>query len=487
MAIKLPVRVPLKTRYGRKWFAASTGSDIVRLKKTLLAVSISAAANASFALDVVLDSQGYQAPFDIRESLNISGSFQGEMPGVWLRGTSLRGDMVNTANIGTKSVWADGETTSLLFSGDSGIESSATSPTYIMGSVTNSGRLQAEGLMARAIALLNTKIDGVFTNTAELVAVDSTNRSSSGQPLRGASAIEVSSSELAELVNTGLAQAFGTDAKGVYVRDSSIFRFRNQRSEQYKPGIVAEGFGATGLYLDSGANIDQLENATRIHALDDSDSGQLGGVPRAMVVGDGAKIGRLYNMASGRIVGESAGSIGLHVNGGVIDSIVNEGDISGWDTGILVSKHGDGHQPLAVTLLRGVISGVGKAAIDGGGQASLDWLGGMIDGNLLNMKEVVVGGDADFQGRLISAGHVGVVNGGNLTLSRPHTDIDGDFELFGGGVLSMSLFQNTDPEKGILNVSGRAILSENAKIVLNVNAVDFQNDVRVIVLFRPAT
>ena len=151
--------------------------------------------------------------------------------------------------------------------------------------------------------------------------------------------------------------------------------------------------------------------------------------------------------------------------------IVNSGTISGDGTGIFVYELAPGSAPLQINQKAGLIEG-GVAAINGGG-AVLNWSGGKIKGDILNIGEVNIIGDATFEGSNIQTGYVDLSTG-KLSLVGPHTTLTGNLDMATNSILELFLGNNTRVATPVLTVTGSAEFEPNAKIRLQANASDFR-------------
>ncbi|RON43998.1 autotransporter family protein [Pseudomonas frederiksbergensis] len=187
----------------------------------------------------------------------------------------------------------------------------------------------------------------------------------------------------------------------------------------------------------------------------------------------------VYNSKSITATGANAEALTLkgatfNVPAGVnTSSIANSGTLSGESIGIHVSNQAVG-KSLSINQFSGLIEG-GKAAIQvDDGASYLYWSNGDIKGDVLGLSGVLIRGEANFDGSTIKAGYV-TIEAGQLTLVKPHTTINGDFDMEeADSVLVMSLGNDTDVNRPVLTVTGTSDIAPGAHLQLQARSSDFQ-------------
>lgn len=127
--------------------------------------------------------------------------------------------------------------------------------------------------------------------------------------------------------------------------------------------------------------------------------------------------------------------------------------------------------PFEINQQAGEIRSNAGTAIDAANLATLNWTGGKITGDLLNLSAVNVAGQADFVGQRIIAPVS--VNAGSLNLSAPGTTITGDLNVASGAGIDMHLADSVVPTTPYLTVNGTANFAQASKLTVSANPGDF--------------
>ncbi|OHC28952.1 MAG: hypothetical protein A2Y50_08205 [Pseudomonadales bacterium RIFCSPLOWO2_12_59_9] len=283
---------------------------------------------------------------------------------------------------------------------------------------------------------------------------------------------------LGDLTNNATINAAGLEPVGISISAS----YANQQyiGTQIDGNFINAGsITATGDYADA---IDFWGNS-KVTAVSNSGTISASGLESAGLLID--KVNLLTINNSGTIQARGVDADAVYIEEGTFASytpeqtfnvgIVNSGTISADGVGIFVYDFGPGSAPLQINQKGGLIEG-GVAAIQGDG-ADLNWSGGKIKGDILDIGEVNIIGDATFDGANIQTragtGFVGIVSG-KLSLVGPYTSIAGNLSMDSGSTLELFLGNNTSPTTALLSVSQTAYFDPNSKVQLQANANDFR-------------
>ncbi|MBX8500132.1 autotransporter domain-containing protein [Pseudomonas lijiangensis] len=239
-----------------------------------------------------------------------------------------------------------------------------------------------------------------------------------------------------KLINSGSILVVGNNSVGLDIESpTSPLHFDNSGS------IVAQGLGAESINLWEGT-LDVLNNSGLVSATGSSDSHAI------MVQGIDFT------------TTNPSGSRG----------IVNTGTITSQGDTIVVTRDA---LPIGFEINQkaGFIASDSGAAIRGRNLATLNWSGGEIRGDLLDMAAVNVQGMATFKGAIIDSNVV--VQGGSLNLDRPGSSITGNLQLANLGALDMRLSDSVVNTTPYLTVAGAATFAAGSRITLSANPGDF--------------
>ncbi|MGH8408246.1 MAG: autotransporter domain-containing protein, partial [Pseudomonas sp.] len=150
--------------------------------------------------------------------------------------------------------------------------------------------------------------------------------------------------------------------------------------------------------------------------------------------------------------------------------IVNRGTISADGTAIHVDA-ADQTSAFEINQQAGEIRSNAGIAIDAANLATLNWTGGKITGDLLNLSAVNVAGQADFTGSRIIAPVS--VNSGSLNLSAPGTAITGNLNVASGAGIDIHLADSVVPTTPYLTVNGAANFAQASKLTVSAKPGDF--------------
>lgn len=256
-------------------------------------------------------------------------------------------------------------------------------------------------------------------------------------------------------------------------------------NQQYMGTQIDGNFINTGSISASGDYADAIDlyGDSKVTAIHNSGTISASGLESAGLLID--KVNLLAINNSGTIQARGVNADAVYIEEGTFASytpeqtfnvgIVNSGTISADNVGIFVYELAPGSAPLQINQKAGLIEG-GVAAIKGNG-ADLNWSGGKIKGDILDIAEANILGDATFDGANIQTragtGFVGIVSG-KLSLVAPYTSIAGNLSMDSGSTLELFLGNNTSPSTALLSVSQAAYFEPNSKIRLQANSSDFR-------------
>ena len=238
-----------------------------------------------------------------------------------------------------------------------------------------------------------------------------------------------------KILNSGTVKATGEGAWGIEVEtETSPLRIENS-------GLVsANGLGARGMLVYQGT-FDYILNTGTIE-------------------GVGTDAGAFEFSGADFVQNSAAGSRG----------IVNRGIIRADGTAISVNP-ADQVSTFEINQQAGEIRSNSGTAIDAANLATLNWTGGNIIGDVLNLNAVNIDGQAGFTGRRIIAPVS--INSGSLNLSAPGTAITGNLNVASGAGIDMHLSDSVVPTTPYLTVNGAANFAQASKLTVSANPGDF--------------
>lgn len=428
------------------------------VQKSLLALAISAAAIGVQAVEIDMTGQTHALEYG-----------QEQVDGFTLTGTSTVDN--NIAIFSKSEIWGDVVNAGKLSSAtdySSGFDLKG--ETVLYGNLTNQGTLDISGKRSIAFKVDGSTINGGLNNSGSISVSGAFDEL--GQ--KGPVGYQIDNSEvLGDIRNDGSIQAQGTDGRGIYVLGSKLGGFV----------INSDIIGATG----AGAMAINVEKS-EVSSIVNHGSIQADGVSSRGIQVSDSQIDTIIN--SGTIQATGTASIALDIEGRTQlaqnqlpsnqNGVVNSGTIEGTKYGI---KIGDTQQAntLVINQNSGVIRG-GEAAIKGsGGSVSVDWRGGDIDGDILDVGVVNVLGYGSFRGNAIRAvsanpsvgGAVNVGSQSYLAFDKEHVAIDGSVDVAAGGSLQFYITPTTNPGQAVLSVSHTAHFGEGSNINLAARPIDF--------------
>jgi outer membrane autotransporter protein len=443
------------------------------ISKSILAVAIAAASTSAFAVaypdynfnfsagnpQLELNTGNYNN-VTLGGSTTITGDTDNDA--INLNGLAIEGDLTFTGSINGNGEYADG--IDLDRSGE------GSGPgTVVEGKFRNSGQIKVNGFGSIGILADSAQLRGGFENSGTISASGS--HEVQWEP--AAIGIEFTNSYVGGFKNTGKISATGHRAKGVrsLPNDSDLDTGAGFTGNFENDGeIIADGARADALSLVDTTIAGGVINRGTLSA---------NGVTAEAIDLDGALIDFILNQ--GTIKATGAGSNGIMVDNARVASlvpaensgIINYGVISGEQNGIAVSSYAGALPGVQIQHRAGSIEG-GANAIKGDNHASLQWTGGKIVGNLIELTGVnIQGGDLLFQGDVIQAATINLQTG-KLTLDGVHSTFMGDLNLASGTTLEMKVGSGTMTSAPILYVQGGMTVESGSTVALKARSENFR-------------
>ncbi|MNM47344.1 Outer membrane protein B precursor [compost metagenome] len=434
---------------------------VVNLQKTLIALAITAAAHPVYAETLALTNAGVQIEnVSYADHVEVNGAFattNSDLDAIEFNSVTFNKDLIINANVNANGTNADGLDLSKV--GEDEDPSSFGPATKIFGSLVNKGSIAVSGDGVSAMLVDPAIIHGNLVNEGTL--------SVNGNEFEGDGirALEFSGeSQLhGNLINasTGQILANGKNAKGILLEGGEI------KGKLINNGLIqVSGEGATAL------------DATSNEYFGYTDRVDIGGIEN-----------------NGRIIATGNDAVGVELDGVSFTTssaqFVNNGLIQATDAaieigGFVIDGEGEGG---ALTLVnRGTLVSEDEAidASEASGVVVLDWQGGAITGNLIDLDRITVTGDAVFKGtsadvdgyniRMYDNGPLNVgteSSAGHLQLANAHTSLQGDLVVANGSSLDLNLSSATDASKAVLSVDGNATFKKGSQITLAAQGNDF--------------
>ncbi|HDU2624977.1 TPA: autotransporter domain-containing protein [Pseudomonas aeruginosa] len=428
------------------------------VQKSLLALAISAAAISAQAADIDMTGQTQALEYGQEQvdGFTLTGTSTLDSDIAEFSGSEIWGDVVNAANLVSVSDYSTGF--------------DLNSETVLFGNLTNLGTLDISGKRSIAYEIDGSTINGGLNNRGTINVSGAFDELDQKGPI---GYLIDTSAVLGDVRNDGTIQVQGAEGRGINVDDSQLGGYVINSGT-----IAATGAGAMGIYVEE-SEVSSIVNHGTIQANGESS--------RGVRVTD-SLINTLIN--SGTIQATGDASIAVDIDGRTQltelqlpsqqNGVVNSGTIDGAKYGIKIT---DAQQASSLVINQngGVIRG-GEAAIKGSGEnITLDWRGGDIDGDILDVGTVNVLGYAGFRGNSIRAvsatpsvgGTVNVGSQSYLAFDKEHVNIDGNIDVAAGGSLQFYITPTTNPDQGVLTVSKTARFGEGSNINLAARPIDF--------------
>jgi outer membrane autotransporter protein len=487
----------------------------LHLRRTLLAISIAAAAQYAVAETVTLTDAGYATQAQHDTGLTIGGSYTGGDDAIQLEGATITGSFVNNAHIIIDAATTLDENNSIPYPSGIDVDISDVDlhSTTISGDFANNGNITVSGFEATGLLFDNAEIGGTLFNDGDITVTDPQTRTGSDDDLYGANGIEFASSTLGGSIdNSGQIKAFGDDSSAMDIYLSKITGdiVNAEGGLLYAKGRNVDGISLESTDLSNGSIINDgtilVDGLTEAEIEEDLSlyDDRATGIDLDM----GAKLDRVINNGSIQATGYGANAI--IVDGATFGyGIVNNGTIDSDGVAIRVEQFsidpntldgdyelgaGAGNGFLRIEQNAGLIRGQ-TAAIQGNEFTDLIWNGGAIEGKIYGLGEAKVTGAnsiAEFYGDVIEVQEeVEILSGGQLNFNSPHSYImksdhavqngwddqytGGNLLVATGGTLGLPLSAATDATRPILFVEGTATFEKDSVVMLNATVDDFNS------------
>jgi len=353
-----------------------------------------------------------------------------------IRAFAVDPDVSLATNPGTSTITGDVIQAGKITMNNGGYEGLEIGGTTIGGSVINSGTIQSTAPTSGSLSggdgiyLHGATVAGDVSNTGVIAMVGD---DSLGMALDRRGTLQTSIG--GKILNSGTLSVTGKDAWAFEVETSTTpLRIENS-------GLIsANGSDVKGIAFFDGT-VDYILNTGTIEAK-----------------GENAKAFDFQGAAFAQ--NSATGARG----------IVNRGTISADGTAIFVDVV-EQTSPFEINQQAGEIRSNSGTAIDAAHLATLNWSGGKIVGDVLNVNAVNIAGQADFTGNRIIAPVT--INAGSLNLSAPGAILTGDLNVASGAGIDMRLANSVVPTTPYLTVNGAANFAQASKVTLSANPGDF--------------
>lgn len=354
----------------------------------------------------------------------------------FIQALSVDPEIVQTVNPGPSTITGDVIQAGKITMNNGGYEGFEVGGATIGGSIINSGTIQstppAPGLLGggNGIYLHGTKVAGDVSNTG-VIALVGDDALGIALDRRGSQQTSIAG----KILNSGTVSVTGKEAWAFEVETTTTpLRIENS-------GLMsASGVDAKGIAFFDGT-VDYILNTGTLQAQDTN--------AKAIDL-----LGATFTQNS------PAGSRG----------IINRGTIIADGTAISVDA-AEQTSTFEINQQAGEIRSNSGIAIDAANRATLNWTGGKIVGDVLNVNAVNIAGQADFSGSRIIAPVS--INSGSLNLSAPGTVLTGDLNVASGAGIDMRLANSVVPTTPYLTVNGAANFAQASKVTLSANPDDF--------------
>jgi outer membrane autotransporter protein len=435
-----------------------------RFSKTALAVLAGIAASNSYAVDYDLSNGTQTYTTTVAGPLTLTGSFvQGsftDTTGIKFAHGTLLGSLINQGNF----TFTSGNLVQPL-SVDPNFVITGSGGSVINGDVINNGNITITGAgAAEALEIGSADIHGSVINNGTIHItgrVGPYGATAEGMYLHG-SVID------GDIANHGTIDVTSENGASALIIDSDTGRNFSLGGNVINTGTLrASGTYSTALDIETATTPFVIDNSGLIEGNGSNAS--------AVVLYEPAQIDALRN--SGTIRATGTDSAGIRINGSPFTSnlasgargIVNTGTIEADDTAVKVD-HDPWSQTFELNQQAGLIKG-GVAAIDGYGALVLNWTGGAIEGDVIDVSAIHVAGLTSYRGGLLDSNVD--VSSGALGLKQQGTRISGNLNVDSAGAVDMLLSDAVQATTPYLTVDGTATFAANSKVTLSANPGDF--------------
>lgn len=445
-----------------------------QFQKSLLAIMVGAISTQVLAVEFDLgQGKNIWASESFNEPVTITGQFSRvvdtnttDPAGLGFANTQIQGSLINRADITLDS---QGRTIRaiaidpMFWTGPSGL-----APSTVTGDVVQAGNVLMRNGAYEGLEIGPTTIGGSLINSGTIRSTPPVGTVTTPGYLGGGEGIYLHGTTIAgDVSNTGVIDMAGPGAIGLILDVNGDTPTTIGGKILNSGSITATGEGSWGVEVETDTSPLRIENSGLISANGDEAKG---------LFLYGGTFDYILNTGTIEAKGASANAFDLSGASFAQNSatgargIVNRGLIAADGTAI----HVDTAEQVAsfeINQQAGEIRSNSGIAVDANNLASLNWTGGKITGDLLNLSAVNIGGQAGFSGSRIIAPVS--VNSGSLNLSAPGTAITGDLNVASGAGIDMHLADSVVPTTPYLTVNGTANLAQASKLTVSANPGDF--------------
>lgn len=436
-----------------------------RLSKIALALLAGVAATHSYAVDYALEAGSHTFTGTTAGPLTLTGqrvqAGSADQVGVQFKRAAVQGPLVNQGDF----TFTSGKNV-LGLGIDQGFAMFGSGGSVIEGDVTNNGTLSISNASSAVVVEVGSAtIHGSVINNG-LIRFSQMAGTSFGT---GEGIYLHGTTIDGDIVNNGTVDITADDGAVALIIDSDGGRLFKLGGRVINNGtLLAAGDESTALDIETVTTPIVVENTGRMEATGTESTG--------VVFYEPAQIEVFRNTGVIRATGLE--SSGIRINGSPFTAnlpsgargIVNTGTIEADDTAIRVD-HAPWSETFEINQQAGLIKGA-VAAIDGYGAAVLNWSGGAIEGDVIDVSAIHVSGLARYRGALLDS-DVEVASG-SLALQQQGTRISGNLSVAGGGAVDMLLSDAVVATTPYLTVDGTASFAANSKVTLSANPGDFK-------------
>ncbi|AZF18964.1 autotransporter outer membrane beta-barrel domain-containing protein [Pseudomonas sp. R3-52-08] len=445
-----------------------------QFQKSLLAIMVGAISTQVLAVEFDLgQGKNIWANETFNEPVTITGQFSRvvdsnttDPAGLGFANTRIQGSLINRADITLESQGGTIRAIAIdpmFWTGPTGL-----APSTVTGDVVQAGNVLMRNGAYEGLEIGPTTIGGSVINSGTIRSTPPVGTVTTPGYLGGGEGIYLHGTTIAgDVSNTGVIDMAGEGAIGLILDIDGDTPTTIGGKILNSGSITATGEGAWGVEVETDTSPLRIENSGLISANGNEAKG---------LFLYGGTFDYILNTGTIEAKGASANAFDLSGASFAQNSaagargIVNRGLITADGTAIQVSA-AEQSSPFEINQQAGEIRSNAGTAVDAANLATLNWTGGKITGDLLNLNAVNVDGQADFTGSRIIAPVS--VNSGSLNLSAPGTAITGNLNVASGAGVDMHLSDSVVPTTPYLTVNGTANLAQASKLTVSANPGDF--------------
>ena len=444
-----------------------------QFQKTLLAITVGAISTQLLAVEFDLgQGKNIWVNETFNEPVTITGQFSQVVDsnttlpaGLGFANTHIQGSLINRANITLDS---QGNTIRaiaidpMFWSGPTNLN-----PGTITGDLVQAGNVLMNNGAYEGLEIGATTIGGSVINSGTIRSTPPVGTVTTPGYLGGGEGIYLHGTTIGgDVSNTGVIDMAGEGAIGLILDVNGGTPTTIGGKILNSGSIIATGEGAWGVEVETDTSPLRIENSGLISAN--------GNDARGLFFYNGTvdyilNTGTLEAKGTNASAFEFLGATFAQNSATGSRGIVNRGTISADGTAILVSASQT--SPFEINQQAGEIRSNSGTAIDAANLATLNWTGGNITGDLLNLSVVNVAGQAGFTGSRIVAPVS--INSGSLNLSAPGSAITGNLNVASGAGIDMHLSDSVVPTTPYLTVNGAATFANASKLTVSAQPGDF--------------